>query len=195
LAGLSTAGSVHLLDDGFRRRRVALLAGDAGDDFQPLLSPLFYIRRALEPYADLIEPGATDLATIVPEVLGLNPSAIVMADIGRLPETFYEPMERWLQNGGTLIRFAGPRLAAAPADDPLVPVILRQGERELGGALSWAEPQPLAEFPASGPFAGMAPPTDVLIRRQVLAEPTPDLAERTWASLADGTPLVTVRET
>ena len=27
--------------------------------------------------------------------------------------------------------------------------------------------------------------------RQVLAEPTPDLVERTWASLADGTPLVT----
>ena len=27
--------------------------------------------------------------------------------------------------------------------------------------------------------------------RQVLAEPTPDLVERTWATLADGTPLVT----
>jgi len=33
----------------------------------------------------------------------------------------------------------------------------------------------------------------VHIKRQVLAEPTPDLAERTWASLADGTPLVTTR--
>lgn len=195
VAGLSTAGSVHLLDDGFRRRRVALLAGDAGNEFQPLLSPLYYIHRALEPYADLIEPGTIDLAAVIPDVLEQNPSAIVMADIGRMPENVYEPMERWLANGGTLIRFAGPRLAAAPADDPLVPVILRQGERELGGALSWAEPQPLADFPSTGPFAGMAPPTDVLIRRQVLAEPTPDLAERTWASLADGTPLVTVSET
>jgi hypothetical protein len=72
-----------------------------------------------------------------------------------------------------------------------VPVILRQGERALGGALSWAEPQPLADFPSFGPFAGMPKPTNVLIKRQVLAEPTPDLAERTWASLADGTPLVT----
>ncbi|MBO3761043.1 DUF4159 domain-containing protein [Ciceribacter sp. L1K22] len=194
IAGLSTAGAVHLLDDGFRRRRVALLAGDTGDEFQPLLSPLYYINRALQPFADLVEPGVADLAVSIPDLLQQNPSAIIMADIGRLPAETYEPVERWVSNGGTLIRFAGPRLAAAPSADPLVPVILRQGERALGGALSWAEPQPLAEFPTFGPFAGMPRPADVMIRRQVLAEPTPDLAERTWASLADGTPLVTVRD-
>ena len=72
--------------------------------------------------------------------------------------------------------------------------ILRQGERALGGALSWAEPQPLADFPKFGPFAGMPRPDGILVKRQVLAEPTPDLAARTWASLADGTPLVTVED-
>ncbi len=193
IEGIANAGTVHLLDDGFKRRRVALLSGQAGDEFQPLLSPLYYISRALQPYADLIEPGIADLSKSIPEILSGNPSVIVMADIGRLPAETYEPIRRWIANGGTLIRFAGPRLAAAPADDPLVPVILRQGERALGGALSWAEPQPLADFPATGPFAGMARPEGILVKRQVLAEPTPDLAERTWASLADGTPLVTTR--
>jgi hypothetical protein len=194
IEGLTTAGSVHLLDDGFRRRRVALLAGDTGSDFQPLLLPLFYISRALQPYADLIEQRQPDLSVAIPEILQANPSVIVMADIGRLPAETYEPLQRWLQRGGTLIRFAGPRLAAAPADDPLVPVTLRQGERTLGGALSWAEPQPLADFPNFGAFAGMPKADGVLVKRQVLTEPTPDLAERTWASLADGTPLVTMRE-
>jgi hypothetical protein len=189
----ATAGAVHLLDDGFKRRRVVLLSGEASDSFQPLLSPLYYIQRALQPYADLIEPNAPDLATSIPDLLAQNPSVIVMADIGRLPQETYDPLQRWINNGGTLIRFAGPRLAAAPADDPLVPVTLRQGERALGGALSWAEPQQLAEFPNFGPFSGMPRPTDVTIKRQVLAEPTPDLAERTWASLADGTPLVTMK--
>jgi hypothetical protein len=189
----ATAGAVHLLDDGFKRRRVVLLSGEASDSFQPLLSPLYYIQRALQPYADLIEPNAPDLATSIPDLLAQNPSVIVMADIGRLPQETYDPLQRWINNGGTLIRFAGPRLAAAPADDPLVPVTLRQGERALGGALSWAEPQQLAEYPNFGPFAGMARPTDVTVKRQVLAEPTPDLAERTWASLADGTPLVTMK--
>ncbi|MGI8396970.1 DUF4159 domain-containing protein [Agrobacterium deltaense] len=193
LEGVSMAGAVHLLDDGFRRRRVALLAGETGNDFQPLLQPLYYISRALQPFADLIPQRQADLAQAIPEILQSNPSVIVMADIGRLPQETYEPMQKWLAGGGTLIRFAGPRLAAAPADDPLVPVTLRQGERALGGALSWAEPQPLADFPNFGAFAGMPKADGVLVKRQVLAEPTPDLAERTWASLADGTPLVTTR--
>ncbi|MCB5201317.1 DUF4159 domain-containing protein [Neorhizobium sp. T786] len=192
--GVATAGAAHLLDDGFKRRRVALLAGDSGSDFQPLLQPLYYISRALQPFADLIEPTTADLSVSIPQVLESNPSAIIMADIGRLPAETYEPLQRWINRGGMLIRFAGPRLAAAPADDPLVPVILRQGERALGGALSWSEPQPLAEFPSFGPFAGMPHANDITITRQVLAQPTPDLAERTWASLADGTPLVTTRE-
>ncbi|WP_429930591.1 DUF4159 domain-containing protein [Agrobacterium vitis] len=194
LAGYGTAGAVQLLDDGFRRRKVALLAGDANDEFQPLLSPLYYIQRALQPYADLIKSSDKDLARAIPELLQQNPSALIMADIGRLPPDVQQQLQRWLQRGGTLIRFAGPRLAAAPADDPLVPVTLRQGERQLGGALSWSEPQPLAAFPPTSPFAGLAPPDGVLVKRQVLAEPTPDLASRTWASLGDGTPLVTARD-
>jgi hypothetical protein len=191
---IATAGAAHLLDDGFKRRRIALLAGDSGNDLQPLLLPLYYISRALEPYADIIEPRTANLATSIPELLASNPSAIIMADIGRLPGETYAPLQQWLARGGTLIRFAGPRLAAAPADDPLVPVVLRQGERALGGAMSWSEPQPLAEFPNFGPFAGMPRASDITVTRQVLAEPTPDLAERTWASLADGTPLVTTKQ-
>ncbi|RUX98463.1 DUF4159 domain-containing protein, partial [Mesorhizobium sp. M7A.F.Ca.CA.004.04.1.1] len=76
-------------------------------------------------------------------------------------------------------------------DDDLLPVRLRTGERSLGGALSWTSPQPVTEFPKAGPFADLAPPTEVTVSRQVLAEPTPDIVERTWAALADGTPLVT----
>ena len=190
----ASAGSVYLLDDGFRRRRVALLSGQAADEFQPILSPLYYIQRALQPYADLTQPNSADLAKSIPQLLAGNPSVIIMADVGRLPQETYVPLQKWIENGGTLVRFAGPRLAAAPADDPLVPVTLRQGERTFGGALSWAEPQPLADFPSFGPFAGMPKPNNVLIKRQVLAEPTPDLAERTWASLADGTPLVTEKQ-
>ena len=191
LDGLANAGGTYLLDDGFRRRRVAFLSGEVVDPSQPLLSPLHYITRALAPYADLIEPSVADLSVAVPELLDQNPSVLIMADIGRMPEEAQARVRRFIEAGGLLIRFAGPRLAAAPADDPLVPVQLRKGERALGGALSWSEPQPLSTYPAISPFFGMRAPEGILIKRQVLAEPTPDLAERTWASLADGTPLVT----
>ena len=89
------------------------------------------------------------------------------------------------------MRFAGPRLAAG--DDDLVPVKLRRGGRNLGGSLSWEQPQPLATFARESPFFGMAVPTDVAVSRQVLAEPDSTLSERTWATLADGTPLVTAQ--
>ncbi len=82
-------------------------------------------------------------------------------------------------------------MISAGNDEELLPVRLRLGERSLGGALSWTTPQAVTEFPSTGPFADLTPPSEVTVSRQVLAEPTPDIVERTWASLADGTPLVT----
>ncbi len=105
------------------------------------------------------------------------------------PATARDRLARWVEDGGMLVRFAGPRLAAA--DDELVPVRLRRGGRILGGSLSWEKPQQLGAFSREGPFAGMATPTDVTVTRQVLAEPDATLADNTWATLADGTPLVT----
>jgi hypothetical protein len=191
--GENHAASTRLIDENARRRRVGLISQSeaAGGSTQPLLSPLYYIRRAMEPFSDLIEPASADLAEAIPQILERKPAMIVLADVGTLPEEARASLIEWLEGGGVLVRFAGPRLAAAGNDEELLPVRLRLGERTLGGALSWTEPQPVSEFPASGPFAGLAAPAEVTVSRQVLAEPTADIVERTWAALADGTPLVT----
>ncbi|MFN4130626.1 MAG: DUF4159 domain-containing protein, partial [Paracoccaceae bacterium] len=55
----------------------------------------------------------------------------------------------------------------------------------------WGEPKTLAPFPEDSPFHGLPLPADVTVTAQVLAQPDPDLASRTIAALADGTPLVT----
>ncbi|MBZ9995523.1 DUF4159 domain-containing protein [Mesorhizobium sp. BH1-1-4] len=191
LDGERHAGAVRVLDESSKRRRVGLLSQAEADQAQPLLSPLYYIRRALQPFADLVEPSSADLADAIPQILDQKPAMIVMADIGTIPAQVRQRLVDWVDNGGTLVRFAGSRLAAAGNDDDLLPVRLRTGERSLGGALSWTSPQPVTEFPKAGPFADLAPPTEVTVTRQVLAEPTPDIVERTWAALADGTPLVT----
>ncbi|RWC61932.1 DUF4159 domain-containing protein [Mesorhizobium sp.] len=191
LDGEHQAGAVRVLDESSKRRRVGLLSQAEADQAQPLLSPLYYIRRALQPFADLVEPSSADLADAIPQILDQKPAMIVMADIGTIPAQVRQRLVDWVDNGGTLVRFAGSRLAAVGNDDDLLPVRLRTGERSLGGALSWTTPQPVTEFPKAGPFADLAPPTEVAVSRQVLAEPTPDIVERTWAALADGTPLVT----
>ena len=66
-------------------------------------------------------------------------------------------LTKWVDNGGVLVRFAGPYLAGA-TDDDLVPVRLRRGGRILGGSLSWEKPQPLTAFSREGPFNGMPVP-------------------------------------
>ena len=189
--GEEQAAAIRLLDENSRRRRVGLLSQSEADQAQPLLSPLYYIRRAMAPYADLVEPAEPDLARAVPGLIAMKPAMIVMADVGTLPDAAQTALVEWLEGGGTLVRFAGSRLAAADHDEELLPVRLRTGERTLGGALSWTEPQPVAQFPATSPFADLDAPSEVSVVRQVLAEPSSDIVERTWASLADGTPLVT----
>ena len=192
VSGRQDAASIRMMDDSSRRRRVALISGSAADDAQPLLAPLYYIERALKPVADTIRFDTETIGTAIADAINQRTSVIVLADIGVIPEDAGRALEDWLANGGMLIRFAGPRLAAAvEGDDTLLPVRLRLGERALGGALSWSEPQPIAPYPAIGPFAALTPPREVTVSRQVLAEPDIDLPEHTWASLADGTPLVT----
>jgi hypothetical protein len=190
IVGVRAAGAVQLLDDRWRRRVVGLVSGESREAAQPLLSPLYYITRALGPFADLRQAPDPNIAVSVDDLLDERVSALVLADIGTMTGDSRERLEAWIAEGGVLVRFAGPRLAGAE-DDTLVPTALRGGERALGGTLTWSEPQALARFSADSPFAGIAVPPDVRISRQVLAEPSVELGERTWASLADGTPLVT----
>ena len=184
-----TAGAVFLVDDRWRRKTVGIVSGEAQEISQPLLSALYYLQRAVEPFADIKLPKAEEAEAGTEALLAKGLSVLVMADIGHVLQRDREAIEKWVAEGGIVIRFAGPRLAGGT--DELVPVKLRRGGRALGGALSWSEPQPLSAFESTSPFFGLKISPDINVKRQVLAEPSADLADRTWARLADGTPLVT----
>jgi Domain of unknown function (DUF4159)/Aerotolerance regulator N-terminal len=189
IAGERSAGAVQLLDKRWRRRAVGVVSGATSDTAQPLLAANFYLTRALSPFAD-VRPGDRGAPQqAISQFLDQKLPMIVMADVGALSPEIRERLNAWIEQGGVLVRFAGPRLAQA--DDDLVPVKLRRGGRTLGGSLTWEKPQHLASFAADGPFAGLAVPKDITISRQVLAEPDALLTTRSWASLEDGTPLVT----
>jgi Domain of unknown function (DUF4159) len=190
IAGERSAGAVALLDKRWRRRSIGVITGSTADTAQPLLDSTYYLTRALGPFADVRLAERTSPAQAVSQFIDQHLSMLILADVGNVAEA-REALTRWIEQGGVLVRFAGPRLAAA--DDDLVPVKLRRGGRILGGSLSWDQPQPLASFARESPFFGMAVPTDVAVTRQVLAEPDATLSERTWATLADGTPLVTAQ--
>jgi hypothetical protein len=186
LEGAPSAASVVLLDERWRRRPVGLLAGDVATADTPFAGPLYYLQRALAPFTEIREASLNTL-------LQRDLSVLILADKPLPAGPERDALTNWVERGGLLIRFAGPRTAEQPLgeNDPLMPVKLLGGDRQLGGALSWSEPAGLAPFPASSPFDGLPVPAEVRVNRQVLAEPTADLTSHTWATLQDGTPLVT----
>jgi hypothetical protein len=188
IQGLRAAGAKTLVDDAFQRREVALISGREGREGLELLSPLHYLNQALEPTADLLSGALID-------VLPANPDVIVLADVAILSKAETTSLLDWVEKGGMLLRFAGPRIAASDIsrneEDPLMPVRLRSGGRSVGGTMSWGEPKSVAPFTESSPFFGLNVPADVLVSSQVMAQPDPTLADRVIAELNDGTPLVT----
>ena len=180
LRGEASAGAVALVGSDWRRRRVGL--AEAGGAGHPLLDDLHYLRAAMAPVADVVEGP-------VAELLEADIGVLALTDAAEPDGAERRALAEWLRGGGVLLRFSGPRLAEAGGE--FLPAALRRGGRELGGALTWARPQRLGGFSATGPFAGLDSAGDVEVRRQVLAEPGPELAERSWAVLADGTPIVT----
>ncbi len=190
IAGERSAGAVQLLDKRWRRRTVGIVSGSAADRSQPLIGATYYLTRALNPFADVRLAEGVAPAEAVNRFLNQRIPMLILADVGNVAEA-REALAKWIENGGVLVRFAGPHLANT--DDDLVPVKLRRGGRILGGSLSWDKPQKLAGFSRESPFNGMAVPNDVTVTRQVLAEPDALLNERTWATLGDGTPLVTAQ--
>ena len=178
----STAAGVVLLDERWRRRPVGLVSAEGVIGDQPLLSELFYLERALEPFTEIRRGSVKDL-------LARRIAVLVLADPGPLDANDLGLVQRWIADGGIAVRFAGPRLATEA--DELLPVQLRLGDRILGGSMSWSRPASLAPFRDASPFHGLAISGDAKVRRQVLAQPALDLLEKTWAELSDGTPLVT----
>lgn len=180
-----TAAGVALVDEGTKRRPVGLITEGSPDSAQPFLDPLYYVDKAMQPFVE-IRRGTIEA------LLKRDLAVLVFADKAPAKGTERQMVDRWIEEGGIALRFAGSHLAET--DDDFTPVRLRRGERALSGILLWGEPARLAPFEEQSPFAGLTIPDDVTIKRQVLAEPSLDLAERSWAQLVDGTPLVTAEK-
>jgi len=190
IVGEASAGGVFLLDGRSQRRRVGLVATEGTDDAQPLLSPTYYLERALTPFAEIVRPRTANLDVATADLVAAKPSVIILSDVGRLSGAVRERLRAFVEEGGMLIRFAGPRLEQG--GDSLLPAPLREGGRTLGGAMTWTSPQTPAPFEEGSPFNSLTIPKDVVITRQVLADPAQMPREtQVWARLSDGTPLVT----
>ncbi|HTK85277.1 MAG TPA: DUF4159 domain-containing protein, partial [Patescibacteria group bacterium] len=182
ISGARGAGGMLLLDNQFRRRVVGIAAPAGAENNAPLIESSFYIKRALEPFADAISAP-------VKALLEKKVPVIILPDVGGMPPEELNDLEKWVRGGGLLLRFAGDNMTQG--DSFLTPAPIRKGGRALSGAMTWAKPAHMAPFPAASPYAGLEAPKDVTVARQLLAEPVEGIEKMTWAALEDGTPLIT----
>jgi hypothetical protein len=184
IGGGSGAGGIALLDESSKKRVVGLVGPSDDEDTKPFIEARFYLKRAIEPFAELSQGT-------VSEILERSPSVIILPDIAAMATEDLNALEGWVKDGGLLLRFGGPVMAKNQGDAFLVPVPLRLGGRSMDGSLTWEQPAKLQPFAETSPFYGIELHEDIIVRQQILAQPTEDIDERTWAKLADGTPLIT----
>lgn len=185
------AGATLLMDERWRLRPVGIFSDEAGQGAQSLLREESYVGEALDPHADVTRGSVEDILG------GGDQSVIVMPDSASVVGGDRARLLQWVENGGTLLRFAGSRLASEAAqgqDDPLLPVELRPSVRRLDQNFAGAQPLGIGGFAEDSPLADIAVRRDVQVMRQLLPEPGADLNEHVWATLEDGTPLITARQ-
>ena len=182
LSGVKGAGGVHLLDDTAQIKTVGIL-GPSGDVApKPFIEARYYLSRALEDSHRVVY-GSVD------DIMDKSPAVILIPDMGTIDLQTLTTLEDWVKDGGTVVRFAGAEMLGSRTAQALVPVPLRLSGRSLEGALTWDTPKKLQEF--RGGFADITP-ADVTVNTQILAQPSPNLEDKSWAVLEDGTPLITV---
>jgi len=177
-----TAAEIILFDDSAQRHPVGLVDTAPNRSLRPLLGQHYYIERALAPTAE-VDRGTVET------LMGRDRAVMILTDPSALSPQDEKRLSEWTLAGGMTVRFAGPNLSTAK--DGLLPVPLRQGNRAMGGALSWRNPPGIAPFGPDSPFDGLEIPADIRISRQVLADPNRMGTAEVWARLADGTPLIT----
>ncbi|WP_417836961.1 DUF4159 domain-containing protein [Thalassospira tepidiphila] len=181
IEGIESAASVFQTGARWQQRRVGVVVS-SGDGPGVLSDQYFFLDRALSPYADVTY---APLGTLLEDKVDVLVSAGPISGLG----SQFDALERWVNEGGMLVRFAGD--SSSQIGNDFLPVTLRLGNRDFGGSMSWEKPKRLLDFPDNSPFHGVEVPDDITVTRQLLAEPDPDIVSKTWARLTDGTPLIT----
>jgi len=177
------ASTIFLVNSLWRKHPVGIIASSEKKDNKDFLSDVYYLRRALEKNSKVTINNFKELSKN-------KISALILPDSTSLTEDDKKSLMDWVKAGGFLIRFAGSNLAAN-VETNLLPVKLRYGQRAMSGSMTWEKPLHLAEISKKSPLYGLKIPSNIIVRQQVISNPSLELFKKTWLKLEDGTPLIT----
>lgn len=176
------AAAQVIVDDQWRSRSVGLVV-ERSSDTDSLLSEARFIKTALDPHSELFLGRVEEL------IDSGDISVLVVPDAVTISGVAASKIHEWVESGGTLVRFAGPNMArSSHENDPLLPVDLRQGVHSPSSNAN--EYAGIGRFDPSSPLRGIQRDVSAEIHKQIMVEPGPDVSSKIWASLDDGTPLI-----
>ncbi len=186
--GEKNAAAHIIVDDQWKPRSVGLVVQNRAES-ESLLSESRFIKTALASHAETILGGVEEL------VESGDVSVLVVPDAVTISGVAATKIKDWVEQGGTLVRFAGPNMARdAHTNDPLLPLDLRQGvrgfSRDVSGMAAAGVKGRIGGFDDQSPLRGIARDSDIQIEKQVMVQPGPDVEDKVWATLDDGTPLI-----
>ena len=177
------AGAKYYFDDYSKKKKIGIYTESFQYKENPLLSSVYYLEKSLN-IDHILKIGDLD------QLIKFNSSVIIIPDKGNIPEREHLKLNKWLANGGTLIRFSGVRLSKSntkflPSNNLLMSV------RHVGGILSMENLLKISPFNKDSIFYGLEIPNDINFKKQLIID-SQDSNLRFEASLTDNTPLVTL---
>ena len=189
IANLSNASATFLLNGQEKILRVRYLSSHHSSP-QALLKGSHYLKTALND--QIIWDETTDLSGLSAQKLYDDKINILILDDIILDAAKIKEITQWIDQGGSLIRFAGNLSADNP--DPLSPLALRKGKREFGGTISLQGDKKLILGLEQTPFETIDLKESISINTQLLSSPniSGDPYE-TWGYLDDFSPVITAK--
>lgn len=191
ISGARGANAKYFLDNVGGPKSVGIVSSAEIAQTRQFTEDSFYLRKALEPYAS-VSQGSLD------DILAIEPSVIILPDIGTMPQDALNSLSTWVDEGGLLLRFAGPNMTQSNRQNALTPLPLRPEARNVEGSLSWDKPLKIEPLTPDSPLYGIGLDDQIEVSGQILPAVSADTgdenAAQSWMLLEDGTPLITAKQ-
>ena len=185
IIGQNHAGAKYYFDDFSKKKTIAILSDNEFYKESPLLSPVYYLKKSLDSKHN-IKVGKID------NIIKQNFSTIIIPETAKIPNEYYEKLNDWLLQGGTLIRFSGKSLVQEkskflPSQDTYSRIRNIEGQLTINNKLF------ISEFEKDSIFSGLQIPQDIIIKKQLIFD-TYSKQVTLLAKFNDNTPFVSMKK-
>ncbi len=185
IVGQNHAGAKYYFDDFSKKKKIAILTDDQSYKESPLLSPTYYIKKSLDTrhFVKVLE---------IEDTIEKTYSTIIIPENVKITNKLDQNLNKWLFDGGTLIRFAGEGLAGKissllPYQEAFSSIRYIDGQLTINNKLF------ISDFDKESIFYDIKIPRDITIYKQLIFDSNAEKAN-ILAKLSDNTPLISMKK-